>query len=122
RTVYGGEMPPELRCSACDRTESCMESPANILRRGDDGGMLAYRPATAQSDHDCAFSSSIKNQDAGSALILYDNGAHAAFSQNFVSRRSAGRRGATVIGYRGTLSFEWEKDDQITLIDHHRDS
>jgi predicted dehydrogenase len=122
RTVYGGEKPPALRCSACDETEVCMESPVNILRRGEDGGMLNYRPATPESDHDCAFSSSIKNQDAGSALVLYDNGAHAAFSQNFVSRRSAGKRGATVIGYRGTLSFEWDRDDVIKVIDHHRES
>jgi predicted dehydrogenase len=122
RTVYGGEKPQALRCSACDETESCMESPVNILRRGEDGGMLNYRPATPDSDHDCAFSASIKNQDAGSALVLYDNGAHAAFSQNFVSRRSAGKRGATVIGYRGTLSFEWDRDDVITVIDHHRES
>ena len=51
-------------------------------------------------------------------MILYANGAHAAYSQNFVSRRSAGARGARITGYLGTLTFDWFSES-IHLIEHH---
>lgn len=110
--VFGGEMAPDLMCSACDRTETCPESPRSIAERGDDGGM-------GTGDHACAFSSSIRHHDSGSALITYSNGVHAAYSQNFVSRRSAAWRGARVTGYRATLQFDWYKE-AATIIDHHQ--
>ena len=109
--IYGGKMPPGLRCSTCDHTETCPESPRSIADRGDDGGM-------GLGDHDCAFSSSIRHHDSGSALIRYANGVHAAYSHNFVSRRSAASRGARVTGYRATLHFDWYHES-ITVIDHH---
>jgi predicted dehydrogenase len=109
--IYGGEMPPGLRCSACDYTETCPESPRSIADRGNDGGM-------GFDDHDCAFSSSIRHHDAGSAIIRYRNGVHAAYSQNFVSRQGAAWRGARVTGYRATLQFDWY-NESVTVIDHH---
>jgi predicted dehydrogenase len=120
RTIYGGEMPAELTCSRCDLAGECPESPAQLLVRGEDGGMLNGAAPTLQSDHACAFSSSIKHQDCGSAMIMYASGAHASYVQNFVPRRSAGLRGATVIGYKATLRFNWQSD-KIVVIDHHRD-
>ena len=87
RRVYGGDMAASLRCSECDRTDTCAESPQSIALRGDDGGM-------GFDDHDCAFSSSIRHHDAGSALVRYANGVHTAYSQNFVSRQSAACAGA----------------------------
>lgn len=109
--LFGGEMPPDARCSTCDRTETCLESPRWIAERGDDGGM-------GYDDHACAFSSSIRHHDAGSALITYNNGVHVAYSQNFATRRTAASRGARVTGYRGTLQFDWYKDT-ISVVDHH---
>lgn len=120
RTAYGGSFPPDHHCAVCDVTETCAESPKNLTRRGTDGGMLNYETPTPQSDHACAFSRSILNQDAGSALVMYSNGAHAAYSQNFLPRLTAGQRGATVIGYEATLRFDWQSD-VVTVIDHHRD-
>ena len=116
RRVYGGEKPHDLRCSACDETETCPESPQNIARRGDDGGM--YQDSDDRTDHWCAFSRGIENHDAGSALIMYDNGIHASYSQNLVSRRSAYRRGATVVGYEATLEFDLAPME-MRLIHHH---
>ncbi len=104
RRVYGGEKPHDLRCSACDETETCPESPQNLALRGDDGGM--YQDSDDRTDHWCAFSREIQNHDAGSALILYENGIHASYSQNLLSRRSAYKRGATVVGYEATLEFD----------------
>jgi predicted dehydrogenase len=102
--VYGGEKPHDLRCSACEETETCPESPKNLARRGDDGGM--YQDSDDRTDHWCAFSREIQNHDAGSALIMYENGIHASYSQNFLSRRAAYRRGAMVVGYEATLEFD----------------
>jgi predicted dehydrogenase len=110
RKIYVGDKPHDLRCSKCDETETCMESPTNIAKRGDGGGM-------GKDDHACAFSREIKNEDAGSALIQYDGGTHAVYTQNFITRKSAGKRGATITGYSGTLSFDWYTD-QIRVTDH----
>jgi predicted dehydrogenase len=120
RTVYGGTLPADLKCSKCDRTAVCPESPVNLTRRGSDGGMLNYASPMPDSDHACAFSCTIYNQDAGSALLMYSDGAHASYSQNFLTRASAGLRGATITGYEATLRFDWQSDI-VTVIDHHRD-
>lgn len=48
----------------------------------------------------------VRHQDAGSALFMYENGLHASYTQNFVTRGS-GRRGAFVSGHLGTLQFDW---------------
>ncbi len=111
RGVYGGQMPFDLRCSACDQTETCKESPKHLAQRGDGGGMNT-------TDHWCAFSRGIRNQDAGSALLLYSDGLHASYTQNFISRRGALRRGAIITGYDATLEFDWATDT-ITVHDHH---
>ena len=111
RKVYGGSEPADLKCSNCPKTELCPESPVNILKRGDDGGM-------GEGDHACAFSDSIENQDAGAAMVMYDDATQLSYSQNFVSRRSAGRRGARITGYYATLDFDWYTEN-IRVTEHH---
>ena len=113
RSVYGGDMPHDLWCSSCDLSETCPESPEGMERRGNHGG-------TVVADHPCVFGGEIVNQDAGSAIVQYEGGVHAVYSQNFVSRRSAATRGAIVTGYKGTLSFDWYTH-RLRLIDHHSD-
>lgn len=113
RKIYRGDKPHDLKCSKCDITETCMESPQNIAKRGDDGGM-------GKDDHWCAFSRDIHNQDAGSAIIRYDNDLHISYTQNFVSRRSAGRRGAIITGYAGSVDFDWYTF-KVRLIEHFTD-
>jgi len=122
RRAYGGTMPHDLVCSRCDRNTVCPESPVQLRARGDDGGTLGLggtKPKD-QADHACCFSDGIRNQDAGSAILMYASGAHASYTQNFIARRSAGLRGATIIGYDATLRFDWQSD-AVTVIDHHRD-
>lgn len=62
----------------------------------------------------------VKHQDAGSAIVQYADGSHAAYSQNFISRRAAARRGATVTGEEGTLRFDWYSK-KIEVFDHQQD-
>lgn len=112
--VFGGERPHRLRCSGCDRTRTCLESPANIAGvRGGDAGGVNWDDA----DHYCAFSRQIRNQDAGSALIRYADGTHVNYTQNFVARRSAQKRGAIVTGYSGTIEFDY--DGALRIVSHH---
>lgn len=115
RTVYGGDKPDDLTCSACDEIEICVEGLPAQRRRGDSGGMGPLRPG---ADHACCFSESIRHQDAGSLILMYDRGVHAAYSQNFVSRLNAGRRGARIVGQRASLEFDWYQET-ITVHDHH---
>ncbi len=111
RKIFGGTEPADLKCSGCQKTELCPESPANIAKRGDDGGM-------GKEDHACAFSSSIQNQDAGAAMVMYDDATQLSYTQNFVSRRGAARRGARITGYYATLDFDWYTE-KIRVTEHH---
>jgi hypothetical protein len=43
-----------------------------------------------------------------------------AYSQNFVSRRTAGRRGAIITGYKATVEFDWYTN-KVHVVDHHND-
>ena len=115
--IYGGQMPHDLRCSACDQIDTCLESHQHHRLRGDTGGMSARGD---QRDHLCAFSGEIRNQDAGSALILYEGGAHVTYAQNFISRRSAAKRGAVITGHRATVEFDWYTN-VVRAIDHMND-
>lgn len=70
------------------------------------------------ADAGSRFHAAIRNQDAGSAIIWYDNGVIMSYDQNFVSRRAAGKRGAIVTGYNGTLSWDWSPESKVRIIDH----
>ena len=48
------------------------------------------------------------------------NGLHVVYSQNFIVRKSAGKRGARFIGVKGTLEFDFNTST-ITFIDHYSD-
>ena len=112
--VFGGDKPAGLRCSHCDETETCPESPQNRHRNGN-GGDLA--------DHPCVFSVDSgsglrRNEDCSSALLEFADGSHGVYTQVFFARRDAGCRGATVSGYRGTVRFDWYTGE-LQRIRHH---
>ena len=115
--VYGGTRPFDLRCSRCEITATCPESPENLAKHDPHGanGMAVSDP---MGDHACAFSDGILNEDAGSALLQFEDGTHASYSQNFLTRKTAGRRGAVITGYLGTLAFDWYSE-KITVTEHH---
>lgn len=112
RTVFGGTRPAGLRCSECPDQVSCLESPLNLKLHGDAGGM-------GDGDHWCVFGEDIRHHDAATAIVTYANGLHLTYTQNFVTRRPAGRRGAVVTGYLGTLEFDW-RSESLTVHDHKR--
>ena len=60
------------------------------------------------------------NQDAGSAIVQYHTGVHAAYTQNFLTRRSAGVRGATITGEDATVRFDWNTKS-VRVVDHRQE-
>jgi predicted dehydrogenase len=113
--VFGGKKRAGLRCSQCKDTDTCLESPAN-RKRNLSGGTT--------DDHCCTFGKDITdahgrmNEDASSALLEFASGAHGVYTQIFYSRRDAGRRGAVISGYDGTLDFDWYTN-LLKRVRHH---
>lgn len=110
KQIFRGDMPAGLRCSECDRWETCMESSYNIRYTRND---------TPRSDY-CAYAVDTGNEDSGSMLLRYESGMHAVYSQNFFARKGAARRGARLYGYKGTVEFDFVTD-QIHIYDHMSD-
>ncbi|MBO9609680.1 MAG: Gfo/Idh/MocA family oxidoreductase [Paenibacillaceae bacterium] len=110
KRVFIGDKPEGLACKQCDEYETCPESP--------------YSLKLFQADNDvfeesmCCFAPDAGNEDSGSALIRYETGMHVSYSQNFFVKKRAGSRGARLLGYKGTLEFDWYKDE-IKVSMHH---
>jgi predicted dehydrogenase len=100
KQVFKGNRPAGKLCTACDERTTCFESPYHRSRTAP---LALDMPSTDM----CAFAVDTGNEDSGSALIRYDSGMHVSYSQNFVVRRTAGSRGARLIGYHGTIEFDW---------------
>ena len=57
------------------------------------------------------------NEDSGSAIVRYQSGMHVNYSQNFFARRAAQARGATLLGYKGTLQFDFYTGELRVIMD-----
>jgi predicted dehydrogenase len=112
KTVFQGNMPIGLKCVECSRQEECMESPFNLFYR------QGITSSVEQNDWQCSFAPDTGNHDSASAIIRYASGMHAVYSQNFYTRRGAAQRGASLIGYKGTIAFDWYQDE-LTVNYHH---
>lgn len=92
KQIFKGDKPAALKCVDCEEKRTC---PDSSLHNGH---------ANWQS---CCYAVDTGNEDSGSALIRYENGLHLSYSQNFFVRRDAGSRGARLMGYKGTLEFDF---------------
>ena len=109
KTVFRGDLPAGLTCDACGRRDDCPESPARFE---------AVTPPVDTTGWACSYAVDTGNHDSASAIVQYASGLHAVYSQNFYSRGGAAARGATLIGYRGTIRFDWYAGE-LTLHHHH---
>jgi predicted dehydrogenase len=66
----------------------------------------------------CSYAKDTGNEDSGSAILRYEGGMHAVYTQNFFARKEAAKRGAIISGYEGTIEFDWYKDE-IKVYKHH---
>lgn len=107
KQVFKGSKPAGLRCKDCDERESCLDSPENVKK---------HFPNDTPGEY-CCYAADTGNEDSGSVLVRYDNGMHVAYSQNFVVRADAGRRGARFVGYLGTLELDFVSGT-VTLYHH----
>ncbi len=111
KQVFHGTHPAGLRCMDCVERTTCFESPYHP-------SLPTPLPLDQPAKEMCAFAVDTGNEDSGSALIGYESGMHVSYSQNFFVRRKAARRGATLIGYKGTLEFDWFTDT-LRVVQHH---
>lgn len=109
KQIYKGDMPAGQRCADCTRQRECPESPKNLERAGE-----------LPNGEYCCFALDTGNQDSGSVIIEYDTGMHIVYSQNFFVRKGAGSRGARLMGYRGTLEFDFNTN-RIEVWKHFED-
>lgn len=107
KQIFKGSEPEGMLCSECAKATSCPESPQNVEKNGDGYVIGPY----------CCFAKDTGNEDSGSIIIEYESGMHVVYSQNFFVRNGAGKRGARLIGYKGTLEFDWNKN-LITVYKH----
>ena len=87
-----------------------MESTYNIEKTRND---------IPRSDY-CCYAVDTGNEDSGSMIVEYESGMHVIYAQNFFARKKAARRGARIYGYKGTLEYDFTKDE-IIVYDHMSD-
>ncbi|MDO4349530.1 MAG: Gfo/Idh/MocA family oxidoreductase [Eubacteriales bacterium] len=97
KQIYHGQEPTGQRCDRCAKTDSCPESPQNLWEYFGE----------KRKDLGCCFAQDTGNEDSGSALIRYPNGVHCSYSQNFFARKASAKRMIRLLGYRGSLEFDW---------------
>ena len=117
--VFGGKKPAGLRCSQCEETETCLESPKNRVRNHSIVEWYGANDHLCTFGIDCGTVETGTNEDSSSALVEFASGVHGVYTQVFFSRRDAATRGATVSGYMGTLGFDWYKNT-LRRVWHHK--
>ena len=107
KQIFKGDEPAGKKCAECEKSAECPESPENVRKLGDRNIIGEY----------CCFAVDTGNEDSGSCIVEFESGMHVVYSQNFIVRGLAGKRGARLVGYLGTLEFDWNSN-KITVYSH----
>ncbi|MBQ7822164.1 MAG: Gfo/Idh/MocA family oxidoreductase [Clostridia bacterium] len=111
KQVFKGDKPAGFKCKDCPDIKTCPESPQtpeNIIKAASGGIIGEY----------CCYSEDNTIEDSGSLIVEYDSGLHVTYTQDFVARYGAGRRGAYIIGSKGSIEFDFYSN-QIKLYHHY---
>lgn len=108
KQIFKGNKPTGLKCKDCEEYYTCPESPY-VLEN------FANESATGEY---CCFAKDTGNHDSATVIVSYETGMHMSYTQNFFARKKAAKRGAVFSGYKGTLEFDWYKDE-INVYMHH---
>lgn len=109
KQVFKGEKQAGLKCKDCQDKAICSESPENLKKNTNEEPKGEF----------CCFATDTGNQDSGTAIIQYENGMHVVYSQDFITRLGAAKRGARFIGYKGTIEFDWQSKE-VRVFKHDR--
>ncbi len=101
KMVYKGDKPANLKCKDCPEYETCYESTKVIEEQANDAPYGEY----------CSYGEDVGNHDSATIMMRYEDGLHAVYTQNFVARKEAGRRGMRMIGQKATIEFDWNTDE-----------
>ena len=115
KQIFKGDHPAGLACKDCPEQETCMESPRNLFLKRAETSRIDETPFPT---YQCSFAVDTGNEDSGSAIIRYESGMHLSYSQNFFAAKGAATRGATLLGYKGTIEFDWYTDE-LKVHMHH---
>lgn len=107
KIVYKGDKAENLKCEDCPEYETCYESTKVIREKAHDDPTGEY----------CSYGKDVGNHDSATIIMRYDDGMHAVYTQNFVVRHEAGKRGMRMIGQEATVEFDWNKDE-VLLFSH----
>ena len=100
KQIFKGNEPAGKKCAECEKAAECPESPENVRKLGDRNIIGEY----------CCFAIDTGNEDSGSCIVEFESGMHVVYSQDFIVRGLAGKRGARLVGYLGTLEFDWNSN------------
>ncbi|MBP5273732.1 MAG: Gfo/Idh/MocA family oxidoreductase [Abditibacteriota bacterium] len=117
KKVFDCSKPAGKYCVDCDETD-CKQHPYQRVMFGCDLDRMPKKGDRAAYGRMCSFGEDAKNEDSGSCLIGFEDGSHAVYTQCFYARKKAGNRGCRVIGYDGTIEFDWTTS-QVKLFRHH---
>lgn len=101
KQIFKGNRPAGLYCADCPDKQTCLEGPF----------VMEHIKIDSNHGYQCCYAQDTGNHDSASVLMRFENGAHASYSQNFFARKSAAARGARLLGYKGTLEFDWYTDE-----------
>lgn len=97
KLYYKGNKPKEFHCPDCSEYRSCMES-SYVVKH-----ILKEEP----TGDACCFAVDTGNMDVGSVIFTSSNGALISYSQNFIVKKSAARRGCRILGTKASVEFDF---------------
>lgn len=107
KTYYKGDKPVGLKCSQCKEYYTCPESTWFLKH-------IANEPDQPEN---CSFAVDTGNHDSASVMMMFANGIHAVYTQNFIVRKSAGARSMRIIGSKGSIEFSYG-DAYLKMVDY----
>lgn len=117
KNVFTGDMPAGLYCLDCPKYMTCPESQYNLYSMQGILDTLERQEDWWAGQWQCSFAVDTGNHDSATAILQYPSGAHLTYTQNFYARRTAAKRGAMLIGYEGSVEFDWYRGD--LTVHHH---
>ena len=97
KLYYKGDKPAGLRCPDCAEYKTCRESSYVVEH-------ILKEEVTGDA---CCFTVDTGNEDGASAIMTYESGMIASYSQNFVVKKGAARRGCRLIGTDASVEFDF---------------